>query len=577
MDVEMSEQEPIEPININDNIAPKNNSTGSPKSVVIEENEQQLQIKMETTVEDSKVATSTTTTTTVVDAATAAAAGAEIVTTETAIPGTEQTTIMNDEEEKNRLEEEARKFLSLQAQEIVIPSYAAWFDMAKIHNIEKKSLPEFFNKKNKSKNPTVYKEYRDFIINAYRLNPSEYLTVTACRRNLAGDVCAIIRVHAFLEQWGLINYQVDQDTRPSSVAPPFTGHFVITADAPRGLQPYLPKGSVAVDCTQSRYHSLKNGKLDLCLNCYSSGHYPTSMHSGDFLKMDEAQFKHAQDEEWTEQETLALLEGIELYEDDWHKIAEHVGTRTRDQCILHFLEFPIEDPLNGAKMSKLGPLQYQRMSFSQADNPVLSVVAYLASIVSPNVAAAAAKSAIKELPSPLPSSSSAVAAKNNNNSETNPKESNESNDVNHDTQTIEEGRIGDIVDGEIKVKNEDAMDTEDREIQRLVNKVIKNQLKKLELKLQQFDELENVIENERKEIEKQRQLLYLERLTLKKNSLIIQKQLKGGDGPLVTIRQPIIHLSNGTSESAIINSPLAHALFDLDSDNIKFTTFCTNL
>ncbi|CAH1761549.1 13221_t:CDS:2 [Entrophospora sp. SA101] len=517
MDVEMSEQEPIEPININDNIAPKNNSTGSPKSVVIEENEQQLQIKMETTVEDSKVATSTTTTTTVVDAATAAAAGAEIVTTETAIPGTEQTTIMNDEEEKNRLEEEARKFLSLQAQEIVIPSYAAWFDMAKIHNIEKKSLPEFFNKKNKSKNPTVYKEYRDFIINAYRLNPSEYLTVTACRRNLAGDVCAIIRVHAFLEQWGLINYQVDQDTRPSSVAPPFTGHFVITADAPRGLQPYLPKGSVAgdssfgirqnstggkkqyncftckVDCTQSRYHSLKNGKLDLCLNCYSSGHYPTSMHSGDFLKMDEAQFKHAQDEEWTEQETLALLEGIELYEDDWHKIAEHVGTRTRDQCILHFLEFPIEDPLNGAKMSKLGPLQYQRMSFSQADNPVLSVVAYLASI-----------------------------------------ESNESNDVNHDTQTIEEGRIGDIVDGEIKVKNEDAMDTEvladyeDREIQRLVNKVIKNQLKKLELKLQQFDELENVIENERKEIEKQRQLLYLERLTLKKNSLIIQKQLKGG-------------------------------------------------
>ena len=31
---------------------------------------------------------------------------------------------------------------------------------------------------------------------------------TACRRNLAGDVCAIMRVHAFLEQWGLINYQV---------------------------------------------------------------------------------------------------------------------------------------------------------------------------------------------------------------------------------------------------------------------------------------------------------------------------------------------------------------------------------
>ena len=35
---------------------------------------------------------------------------------------------------------------------------------------------------------------------------------TACRRNLAGDVCAIMRVHAFLEQWGLINYQVNKRT-----------------------------------------------------------------------------------------------------------------------------------------------------------------------------------------------------------------------------------------------------------------------------------------------------------------------------------------------------------------------------
>ena len=46
------------------------------------------------------------------------------------------------------------------------------------------------------------------MIDTYRLNPTEYLTSTACRRNLAGDVCAIMRCHAFLEQWGLINYQV---------------------------------------------------------------------------------------------------------------------------------------------------------------------------------------------------------------------------------------------------------------------------------------------------------------------------------------------------------------------------------
>jgi hypothetical protein len=38
-----------------------------------------------------------------------------------------------------------------------------------------------------------YKEYRDFMIYAYQQNPSNYLTVTACRRNLAGDAAAIIR------------------------------------------------------------------------------------------------------------------------------------------------------------------------------------------------------------------------------------------------------------------------------------------------------------------------------------------------------------------------------------------------
>jgi hypothetical protein len=102
----------------------------------------------------------------------------------------------------------ARKFLAQQAHEIVLPSYSAWFSFDAVHEIEKKALPEFFSGKNRSKTPTVYQDYRDFMIHTYRLNPTEYLTVTACRRNLAGDVCAIIRVHAFLEQWGLINYQV---------------------------------------------------------------------------------------------------------------------------------------------------------------------------------------------------------------------------------------------------------------------------------------------------------------------------------------------------------------------------------
>ena len=109
---------------------------------------------------------------------------------------------------RRKLEAAARQFLVQQTHDIIIPSYAAWFDMQKINELEQKALPEFFNGRNRSKTPTVYKDYRDFMINTYRLNPTEYLTFTACRRNLAGDVCAVMRVHGFLEQWGLINYQV---------------------------------------------------------------------------------------------------------------------------------------------------------------------------------------------------------------------------------------------------------------------------------------------------------------------------------------------------------------------------------
>ena len=122
-------------------------------------------------------------------------------TTEVAADGQPQQT-------KDSLQASARSHLIQQTHQIILPSYSAWFDMNQIHNLEKKALPEFFNERNRSKTPAVYKDYRDFMVNTYRLNPAEYLTVTACRRNLAGDVCAIMRVHAFLEQWGLINYQV---------------------------------------------------------------------------------------------------------------------------------------------------------------------------------------------------------------------------------------------------------------------------------------------------------------------------------------------------------------------------------
>ena len=97
-----------------------------------------------------------------------------------------------------------------------IPISSSWFDFDEINEIEKNSLPEFFNNQYPSKTPEIYKSYRNFIINLYRENPTKYLTATTCRRHLSGDVCAIIRLHSFLEHWGLINFKVDPLYKPTN-------------------------------------------------------------------------------------------------------------------------------------------------------------------------------------------------------------------------------------------------------------------------------------------------------------------------------------------------------------------------
>lgn len=83
-----------------------------------------------------------------------------------------------------------------------------------------------------------------------------------------------------------------------------------------------------------------------------------------------------------------------MHRDDWNKVSHHVGTRTQDECILHFLRLPIEDPYLEESAESLGPLAYQPVPFSQQGNPIMSTVAFLASVVDPRIAAAAAKAAL---------------------------------------------------------------------------------------------------------------------------------------------------------------------------------------
>ncbi|KAI8976689.1 Smarcc1 protein [Trametes punicea] len=573
-----------------------------------------------------------------------------------------------------RLEEQARKYLAAQTHEVIIPSYAAWFDMSKIHPIERRALPEFFNSRHRSKTPAIYKDYRDFMINTYRLRPSEYLTVTACRRNLAGDVCAIMRVHAFLEQWGLINYQIDPDQRPAALAPPFTGHFRVILDTPRGLQSLHPgtkpkdpnaqtavNGAVkpsstpapaslelrnsiyqtsakasrpvsateaatlangangvsgdnratikyqcdtcGVDCTSVRYHSLKQKNFELCPPCYLDGRFPSHMYSGDFVKLTSAQSANGvhqaagtgADDDWTDQEILLLLEGVEMYEDDWSAIEEHVGTRTAQQCIRKFLQLPIEDPYVSAE-GDLGPLRYARVPFEQADNPVMSVVAFLAGVISPGVAAEAAKTALHELTDgdkKLAEEKEKPAAEGEEKPAGGEEKKDEKMDEDKPKEEVAEKPSEDPPSTDGQPSQSDAMqvdshvgsesqaqkaaksiphskvvraadlalksaakaagalaDAEDLQIRSTLASLIKLTLTKLELKTAQFEELEELLEEERKSLESARMALVNERVNLKRLLDNVKSELaKHGAAPGTGLAHAVAQAQAGLSTS----------------------------
>jgi len=609
--------------------------------------------------------------------------------------------------------DKAKEHIAKQNYEIIIPSYAAWFSFSDIHETEKKALPEFFNNKNKSKTPTIYKEYRDFIINTYRLNPSEYLTVTACRRNLTGDVCAIIRVHAFLEQWGLINYQVNPDTIPSHVTPHLAGNYRFNINAQSQIdnpntinnkinhhplpQPQQNQNQDQTNINNSIkyelnsnvhknvYHTtagennivkLQNGNLInycqycqkeftkyqyvnhkirnyvICSNCYYEGKYPMTMQSGDFFKTINKNYKKDLkdiENEWTDQETLLLLEGLDMYDDDWSKVADHVKTKTQDQCILRFLQLPIEDPYLGICQKDLGGLQYQDDPLNQTENPVMSIVAFLTSVVNPGVASAAANAALKELGKEIDRKDIEVEKESldqppvdhkkedskdksiNTNVNTNatsdpnaPKQNNPTEKVdamkidepNTDNQTQTQLQaptltstesitsVGTLIadskpvipsttnnnDTSKNIKTEPVIDTklpakplisedkdeqkeqeviskqalqkaaaaalaaaaakakvlatyEEREIRHLVNELIELQLKKLEMKMNQFDKLEVVLEAERNELKKKQQELYAEQVALKKQMLTSNIEYK----PLLAVSNQELNGSLNTN------------------------------
>ncbi|KAL1801850.1 hypothetical protein ACET3Z_030497 [Daucus carota] len=412
-----------------------------------------------------------------------------------------------------KIEAECKKLMSRNLGDHVVPVHCGWFSWTKIHTLEERSLPSFFSGKSENRTPELYMEIRNGIMNKFHANPNAIIELKDLSEIVVGDSDAKQEILEFLDYWGLINYHPFPETNSSilnidaeeaektdslleklyqfdkeeSCALAVSKSNVATPTLASRL---FPESSIAdelmtaegpsveyhcnscsADCSRKRYHCQKQADYDLCTECFTSGKFDSDMSPTDFILMEPGDAAGASSGKWTDQETLLLLEALELYKENWNEIAEHVATKTKAQCILHFVQMPIEDPfmdcddqpdvslkddvgplsatddiqdskdVNGAEnkdknissspsstsiekskpVSETQLIQEQgensilralteafevvdsshspkdKLSFSEAGNPVMALAAFLVRLVEPNVVTASTRTSLKSV------------------------------------------------------------------------------------------------------------------------------------------------------------------------------------
>lgn len=456
---------------------------------------------------------------------------------------------------------------------LVVPHHAEWFDMKEIHEYERKALPEFFldrPARSSNKSAEIYREYRDFMIHAYQQNPAQYLNYTSCRRSLAGDACAVLRVFDFLTSVGLINYAVNPDVQgllPSPAPLPSAsdaGKYLLRLDNPpeysaersnlalRSLLsmadaniPHTPRNIQCSSChednLQLAFQSKDPKPKTLCSNCFYSS-VPESSRE-DYNRIDkrvEAVIKEEHNP-WTKDETFALIDAVEKFGDDWEKVARAVGSRDVESCILQFIRLPIEDPYYSAASSfekankDLGNAG-RSSSNAQAPNPLMQLMAFLTRTLSPKIASAASQAAIKaymeekqlssnttsEEPVDQASKSSMDVDTNGRNEHANeplnPKEEKELQDL---TAVASAGLASAVLKASL------LSEKEERDMRRAILHMIDAQYRKMELKMKYFDEMERFLDDEHKRLEAKRAQVLEEKWQVEQERRRLHEQQSG--------------------------------------------------
>ncbi|KAK1310652.1 SWI/SNF complex subunit SWI3C [Acorus calamus] len=551
----------------------------------------------------------------------------------------------------------ARRFIN--GRPHVLPVHSDWFSGTTVHRLERQVVPHFFSGKSEQHTPEKYVDLRNKIIAKYLDSPERRLMAADCRSLVAGPSEApdLIRVIRFLDHWGIINYMAmphhgnkmatGVGGRPILREEP-NGELNFQAGALRAIDsliqfqrprcrlkmedvsvaaPSPALGSLDLDgkireqmcksacnnCTKLlpglHYQSLKEAETALCFDCFLDGKYVIGHSSLDFVRVDFSKDMFDPDvDSWSDQETLLLLEAVEKYQDNWNDIAEHVGSKSKAQCILHFIRLPMEDdlleniefPSNSVSSYALeredhgSPFVYSngnstdpmqdpdsgsRLLFANSGNPLMALVAFLATAVGPRVAAACAHASLASLSevdhqsgpggSALPVRGSVHGDRRSSDGT-----HGETASVGNTDEILEDGLPGKNSAGSMSPERVKAAtmvglstaamkakllaDQEEREIQKLAASVINNQLKRLELKLKQFAEVETMLLKECEQVDRTRQRFSADRARVMSTRFTPSGapalQQASSHTPSSGIRQPVVPTSGGQGNISNISN-----------------------
>ncbi|CAK9180309.1 unnamed protein product [Ilex paraguariensis] len=410
---------------------------------------------------------------------------------------------------------------------IHIPSYSRWFSWNNIHECEVRFLPEFFDGRWPSKTPRVYKYFRNTIIRRFRQNPTRKITFTEARKTIIGDVGSIRRVFDFLEVWGLINYsgsgskpQLKWEDKESS-----------KSNAAASSQSGDPGGTSAADVAAPKKRLCNGCKsacsiacftcdkfdLTLCARCYVRGNYRVGVSSTDFRRVEISEEVKT---DWTDKETLHLLEAIMHYGDDWKKVAEHVGGRSERECVARFIKLPFREQFVGPPDSAEVDFKFYQSNdqndsefgsptkrmcltpLADASNPIMAQSAFLSALAGVEVAEAAAHAAVWTL-----SEVSDRMTKDTIRSLTAGARQQES-DVKPNGASSRETL--EVVHVEVRLQ----LEKEEQDVERAIAGIVEVQTKEIQDKIVHFEELELQMEKEWQHLQQMKNLLFVDQLTL---------------------------------------------------------------